>query len=202
MRRAKLGDLYCIKLSNGYKLYQWAYRIPRKGDFIRVFDGLYDSIPENLQEIVNSPHSYIISFYASRAYRIGLVDFLGNFPVPEEYPFPEYQIAFYRSSETGKIDTINVMNSDLRQRVNETFFGITRIEDLPEPFCNTTLLNSYLTPNWLFYLFDNGFDLQHPERKYFDGDAEMVLQKYTDMVETALENERRQKLLKKQKQTN
>ena len=94
------------------------------------------------------------------------------------------------------------MNSDLRQRVNKTFFGITRVEDLPEPFCNTTLLNSYLSPAWLFYLFDNGFDLQHPEREFFSGDANKMLKRYMDMVETALENERRQKLLKKQKQTN
>ena len=40
MRRAKLGDVYCIKVPNGYKIYQWAYSSKKRGDYIRVFDGL------------------------------------------------------------------------------------------------------------------------------------------------------------------
>ena len=40
MRRAKLGDVYCVKLPNGYKLYQWAYSIPQKGDYMFWETGL------------------------------------------------------------------------------------------------------------------------------------------------------------------
>lgn len=63
MRRSKLGDVYATKLPNGYKIYQRAYDIPRRGDFVRVFDGLYESIPANVEEIVRGPHSYIVDFF-------------------------------------------------------------------------------------------------------------------------------------------
>ena len=78
MKRTKIGDVYAIKLMNGYKLYQWAYTIPRKGKFMRVFDGLFDNIPNNIEDLVNNPHSYIIEFDAPRAYRVGLAQLAGN----------------------------------------------------------------------------------------------------------------------------
>ena len=46
MRRAKLGDVFAVKVPNGYKIVQWAYHIKKFGRFIRVFDGLYEKIPE------------------------------------------------------------------------------------------------------------------------------------------------------------
>ena len=183
MRRAKIGDVYCIRLPNGYKLYQWAYRIPRKGDFIRVFDGLYDSIPQNIESIVSAPHSYIIAFYASRAYRIGLASFLDNYNVPNEYPFPKYQIRFRIDREKQKVYRIHVMNSDDNWDVWQ-WYDVSSIKELPQEYQNITLINGVLTPNWLLYLFDNGFDLQHMEKFDPGSNPEMTLQPYTDIVNT------------------
>lgn len=180
MRKAKLGDVYYIKVPNGYKLYQWAYSIPKRGDYIRVFDGLYASIPDNLKEIVLSQHSYIIAFYASRAYRNGFAHFLGSFPVPENYPFPKYQIRF-SIDQNRKVDQIHVMNSDGKRDVWQ-WFDVRSVDKLPEAYRNTTLLNSCVTPNWLLYLFDNGFDLKHPERFFLDDDPDTQLQKYNDII--------------------
>lgn len=181
MRRAKLGDVYCIKVPNGYKLYQWAYRIPRKGDFIRVFSGLYDTIPSNIEEIVLKPHSYIISFYATRANRIGLATFLGNYEVPSEYPFPKYQISFRINWKMQKVERIHVMNSGSDSNVWK-WYDVSSMKELPEEFQNVTLINGVLTPNWLLYLFDNGFDLQHIERYHPGPNPSVSLQKYTDIV--------------------
>lgn len=187
MRRARLGDVYCIKVPNGYKLYQWAYRIPRKGDFIRVFSGLYDTIPSNIEEIILSPHSYIISFYASRAYRIGLASFLGNYEVPCEYPFPKYQISFDINWRLQKVEGIHVMNSDDNWDVWKWYY-VSSMKELPEEFQNVTLLNGVLTPNWLLYLFDNGFDLQHIERYHPGPNPSASLQKYTDIINEFLKD--------------
>ena len=49
MRRAKLGDVFAVKVPNGYKIVQWAYRIEKFGNYIRVFDGLYDTLPDTSQ---------------------------------------------------------------------------------------------------------------------------------------------------------
>ena len=181
MRRSKLGDVYYIQVPNGYKLYQWAYSVPRRGDYIRVFDGLYSTIPDDIEKIVLSPHSYIIPFYASRAYRTGLAHFLKNIPVPEEYPLPKYQIHFSIDRRTRKVDSIHVMNADGGRDVWQ-WFDVSRVQDLPEPYREITLLNSCVTPNWLLYLFDNGFDLLHPERFFPGEDPEATLQEYTRLV--------------------
>ncbi len=185
MKRARVGDVYYAEVPNGYKIIQWAYSIPRRGDYIRVFDGLYSSIPGNIEEIVHSPHSYIISFYASRAYRIGLFHLLGNYDVPEEYPFPKYQIRFRMDSQNQHVEGIHVMNSDGSRNTWEWHY-VGRIEDLPKEYRGTTLLNSCVTPNWLLFLFDNGFDLQHPEKFSVGSNPEVTLRRYTDMVENKL----------------
>lgn len=185
MKRAKLGDVYCIKVPNGYKLFQWAYSVPRKGEYIRVFDGLYDPVPENIEQIVDGPHSYIISFYATRAYRVGLAQLLGNFPVPSQYPFPKFQIRFRIDRNTGQADGIHVMNSDGTRDV-WAWFDVCSITELPEEYRSITLLNGTVTPNWLLYLFDNGFDLLHPERYYLGSNPEDRLQKYGNIVNETL----------------
>ena len=180
MRRAKLGDVYCIEVPNGYKLFQWAYKIPKRGEFMRVFDGLYKTIPNDIEAIVKSQHSYIIAFYIQRAYRIGLAQFLGNYAVPEEYPFPKYQINFSVDSN-HKLDAVHVMNSDGKFGVSK-WHEVGSMDELPEPYRDVTLLSSYLTPNWLLYLFDKGFDLKHPER-YFPGqDIEEKLKPYDEII--------------------
>jgi len=187
VRRAKLGDVFYIKVPNGYKIFQWAYSVPRKGDYIRVFDGLHVTIPDNIEEIVLSPHSYIIAFYASRAYRAGFAHFIKNISVPDIYPFPKYQIRFAMDSNTGKVDRIHVMNADGKRDVWQ-WFDASNVTELPEEYRGVTLLNSYLTPCWLLYLFDNGFDLMHPERFFFDSDPDIILQKYSYLIEPPPKN--------------
>ena len=191
MKRAKVGDVYAVKVPNGYKLYQWAYSIPKKGDYIRVFPGLYEEIPENVAEIAAGPHQYIISFYSSRAYRIGLAQRIDNFPVPDEYPFPDYMFRFsqdmkgriFRITLTGTKGTLGDWAS----------FDVSHMKDLPPQYRDIKLVNSSVTPNWLLYLFDIDFDLSDLTRFYpgLPGeDFAAKVQKYTDIVEEALERDR------------
>ncbi|MBR6646576.1 MAG: hypothetical protein IKL09_03575 [Clostridia bacterium] len=70
MKRAKVGDVYYVKVPNGYKIYQWAYSIPKQGDYIRVFEGLYADVPNEIEEIVQGPHSYIIPSYTKKCIRL------------------------------------------------------------------------------------------------------------------------------------
>ena len=191
MRRARLGDVYGIKVPNGYKVYQWAYSDKKRGDFIRVFDGLYDEVPNNIEEIVLSPHSYIIPFYAARAYRIGLAEFLGNYEVPEQYPLPNYQVRFWINYDQQKVHSITVTGYDNNGKWIWETYDVSRIADLPKKYRDTTLLASCVTPNWLLYLFDNGFDLLHPERFSLGPNPEQKVQIYTDMVNEKLESSRR-----------
>lgn len=201
MRRVKLGDVFSIKVPNGYKLFQWAYRIPKQGDFIRVFKGLYKSIPKNIQEIVESEHSYVMNLEVSRYYRTGLSEFIDNFDIPQKFSFPKYQIFFY--VEGGKVHGIDVMSSTLPCEINK-IFDVSCMEELPEPYRCSYLLNGYFTPNIVLYLFDKGFDFSHPEMISILC-TQKEFQVYTDMMnaaaarETAIKEERRKRKLIKEK---
>jgi len=194
MKRAKIGDVFAVKVPNGYKLYQWAYAIGRYGKYIRVFPGLYDEIPADIQRIVDAPHSYIIRFHATRAYRVGLAQLVGSYEVPEKYPFPEYQIDFWMDTEIGCIDEIRVMESDIKSDPNRRRFykrfSVSKMSELPEEFQNITLLTAILSPDWVLYLFDSDFDLEHLERYYLYYSNIHI---YSDMVEQALQKSNKTK---------
>ena len=189
MRRSKIGDVYAVKLQNGCKLLQRAYDIPRVGRFIRVFKGLYKEIPDNIQDIVSGPHEYIISFHASRAYRMGQFEFVCNCPVPVEHPLPE-DMFYFCSDGCGGISMINVTNID---HTNYRTFRVSRMEELPEEFRNLTLLSSVVSPDWLLYLFDTDWSPSNLPG-FFPGSAgedfSEILRSYSDMVKAAQERER------------
>ena len=182
MRRTRIGDVFVIHVPNGYKLFQWAYSIHRKGDYIRVFDGLFAQIPENVEEIISGPHSYIIAFAVSKAYRLGLAQFLGNYSIPVEYPYPKYQVHFHIDPVSRKMDAIHVMSSDGSNDVWQ-WFDAHSFEDLPEQYRDIKLLNCYLSPNLILYLFDVGFDLDHPSLFSPGPNSEDVLRKYSEIID-------------------
>lgn len=196
MRRAKLGDVYCIRVPNGYKLYQWAYRIPKEGDYIRVFDGLYDEIPTNVAEIVAGKHSYIIAFFASRAYRIGLAQLIDNLPVPEKYPFPDFEIRFWMNQQFEVFSIwVRPTSNKPTGNVNDIFdFPASSMDELPPEYQKLTLLASCVTPAWLLYLFDYDFSLSDLRRFWpivvLGEKKDEILNGYLERVEKLLDADR------------
>ena len=174
MRRAKLGDVYYIKVPNGYKLFQWAYKHPRKGSYIRVFPNLYQELPNSISEIANSKHSYIIGFPGDKAYRIGIAGLMGNYPVPEEYPFPKYGFEY------------GFCGVQFRVRDAETLYWVTEyvdsVDELPPEFRSVDMLDCSVTPDWIMYLFDSGFDLSQMDTFY---PHDSILE-YTELYEKVL----------------
>ena len=193
MRRAKLGDVYAVKVPNGYKVIQWAYHIEKYGRFIRVFDELYDVCPANIEEIVAGEHSYVTELFVERAYRIGLLDWLGNFPVPEEYPFQELSIEFHaRDSKVFAIFIRQRIGPDPCSHYSDT--SIKTVSVLPEEYHNVKRLAHRVSPDWLLYLFDNDFSLHKVDVFYpwvYWGECwENRYQIYIDMVENALKEDK------------
>lgn len=185
MRRSKIGDVYFIRLPNGIKIFQRAYDIPRIGRFIRVFGGLFNTIPDNIERIISGPHSYIINFHSSRAYRIGLIELIGNYPVPDEYPFPCYMFDFWQNA--SGIRQIRVRNVDFSYF---KAYDVGRLEDLPEKFRNLTLLSMTVSPDWLLYLFDtnwNPSNLMGFFPNFADNDCDNDYQVYVKMVAEAMD---------------
>lgn len=187
MKRPKIGDLYYVEVPNGYKLYQWAYTIPRWGDYIRVFDGLYSELPNNIDQIAAGPHSYILPFATKRLYRIGIAKLIGNYPVPEEYPFPEHHVHFDFHPESKKIIGMDVSGVFSIRDGNWGYYEVNQMKDLPCKYQNIKLINSRIGPEWLLYLFDVDFNLSFPERFSPPGqDHELALAKYKTWMEKTI----------------
>ena len=185
MRRTKLGDVYAVKVPNGYKIVQWAYQDAFKGSYIRVFPGLYPAVPDNIEAIVNSEPAFIIAFDVKRACRTGLFEFIANIPFTDT--LPRYSAAFWRD-KSGRIYQIRIVSSDPLLR-ESYYFDATDFGDIPEKY-HTSLINLIISPAWLLYLFDTDFSMSEPER-FFPGSPgdsqEVSLRKYIDIIE-ALES--------------
>lgn len=153
MKRSKLGDVFAIKLPNGYKLFQRAYDIPRAGRFIRVFDGLFPDIPNNVAEIVAGPHSYILHFDTMKAYRCGLAQLVGNYQVPGAYPFPEYMFKFSKNAD-GKTLRIAVVTTDV---TDLHVFNVKNWAEIPEEFQDLSLLWPVFSVAKVLYMFDTNW---------------------------------------------
>ena len=194
MRRAKLGDVYYIKLLNGYKIYQWAYIHHRRGEYIRVFDGLYQNIPDNIDEIVSGPHSYVLAFDTKRSYSLGLSVLIGNYTVPEEYPMSKISVDFCPTRGNKWWFSYTIIETCDCFR-NETVSGF---EDLPNELKSITTLELFYFPARIFYLFDSGFDFYHLDRYYpepIDGDPDLPYKPYFDMIEEAFKKDREKRAL-------
>ncbi len=166
MRRAKVGDIYCAKLFNGYKLFQFAYRIPKRGDYIRVFPGMYESVPDDIAPIVNGSHSYIISMGPWNILRSSVFRHLGTLPVPKEYPFPKFMMKFWKDQKdnifcfwfTPMLGVYEFEDRSIRS------FNASSLDEVPAEYRETKLLNGYVTPEWFLYLLDYNFDLNDVKR--------------------------------------
>lgn len=190
MQRPKLGDVYSVKVPNGYKIIQWAYHIEKYGRLVRVFDSLYEKVPENISDIVAGPHSYVISIHVGKAYQLGLLEWQGHYSVPSEYPTPEYQIDFCRD-QLNQIYGIKISKTPIVSGLPRFFvFPVGSINELPEPYKNVKLLHSRVSLDWLLYLFDNDFSLSNPdvfEPKIYWGDSWAEnYQVYIDMVNKSI----------------
>lgn len=186
MKRARIGDVYAVKVPNGYKLYQWAYKVPYWGDFIRVFDGLFEVVPKNIAEIVAGPHSYILPFYASKAYRVGLARMIDNYPVPEEYPFPDYML---QVAPTGGRSVTSIELKGTKEHWWKEY-KVGRIEDLPLEYRDVKVIGEWMSPDIILYLFDTNLSLDKLEGLWayaYGEDRKARMKVYTDIVEAALE---------------
>ena len=184
MKRAKLGDVYYVKVSKGYKIFQWAYSIPKKGDYIRVFEGLYTDVPSEIEEIVQGPHSYIIPCYTKKMYQVGISKLIGNYNVPEEYPFPKNMLWFWQDEKTNKTTAIEVMDVFHISDYYETF-DVDRVSKLPVQHRGEKLINARVGVPYILYLFDVDFNLSKLDFFSPKGDPEIALKKYIDIVNTA-----------------
>ena len=76
-------------------------------------------------------------------YQIGISKLIGNYKIPEEYPFPENMLWFWRDAKTKKTTAIEVMNVFSTFDYCETF-DVSRMSDLPPKHQGEKLINAHV----------------------------------------------------------
>ena len=183
MKRTKVGDVYAFKSERGYRILQWAYRIEKYGDYVRVFPGFYQEIPENIEEIVFGECSYIMGFNIGRLYRRGLLELLFSAPLDSIPEFPSHDIKYNRAYTSDGSDGRFLVSEFTCPQNFERFEGYPDGRGLPKKYKKLKLINSFVDPTWFLYLLTSDFDLKHwdlfcPGKKIHD----IFLKKYEDQL--------------------
>jgi hypothetical protein len=59
MKKIKIGDLFEISTPKGKAYFQYVFELNGIGSLIRIFDGLFDTVPAELYEIVNNEENFL-----------------------------------------------------------------------------------------------------------------------------------------------
>jgi hypothetical protein len=129
--RARFGDVIEVPTPRGLAYLQYGSRHLKYGDVIRILPGLFATRPTNLEELVKEAGFF--AFYPlALAVTRGLVDVVGNMPIPAGYDRPKnLRYAGVRSND-GRVLTWLITNDDgnyLREKLSpeEKHLPIVRI---------------------------------------------------------------------------
>ena len=86
MKRIRFGDIVEFKTSKGlaYAIYTHRHdKPPRFGAMIRVFDNVYQSRPERIEEVVDVPVRFTTFFPLQNAVNRGVATVVGHVAIPD-----------------------------------------------------------------------------------------------------------------------
>lgn len=96
MARAKIGDVIEIKTEKGLAYAQYTHNHtapPRYGQLIRVFDGLHEKQPDNLNVLVRGSILFLTFFPLHSALSRSIFRVVGNVAVPQDaQSFPIFRM--------------------------------------------------------------------------------------------------------------
>ncbi|MBQ3258166.1 MAG: hypothetical protein IJA67_12265 [Oscillospiraceae bacterium] len=181
-KRPKLGDVLYTKVPNGYKIYQWVFKDTRWGNLVFVFSGLYNGVPNNVQEIVSAQEGYLMSMPVGKACRIGFSTIIDNYEIPPNCVFPEFYIDWISYYEGG-ICFLDVTISEFETLRQVGYYPKVKcMNDLPEVHRNTKLISGIYSPDWILYLFDIDFNLNKMERRNLGENASKYATLYHEIL--------------------
>jgi hypothetical protein len=90
MKKLKVGDIFEIETQNGFGYFQCMDIDKSKGELIKVFNKLYEIIPEELINIISVNDFYYYRFPLLNAYLKKIVRFVGNINIDTNFQIPKY----------------------------------------------------------------------------------------------------------------
>ena len=147
--KVKIGDLVEIKTSKGlaYALYTHRHeKPPRYGAMLTVFEGLHASRPPRIECVAESRVQFTTFFPLSAAVQQGIVEVVGNVPVPEHLTtFPVFRNGVV-NPRTKRVDDWWLWDGERSWRVGRL---LPEQYKLPiEGVWNDTLLIERIEQHW------------------------------------------------------
>lgn len=105
-KRAKFGDLVEVRTPRGLAYVQYTSKHPRYSDTIRVLPGLFEQRPpaDELRAL-STQEGYFVFYLVSLAVRHGLVEIIGNYPIPAGLDAPAKLLRVGFIAPGGKVMT-------------------------------------------------------------------------------------------------
>ena len=117
MARVKIGDMVEIKTTRGFAYAHYTHKHKQYGALLRVFQGLYDAPPSNLEDVVRQKVAFSCFFPLGAAVHRKIVSVVGNVAVPDEaQKFPTFRTGIVNPS-TRKVDVWWLWDGEREWRV-------------------------------------------------------------------------------------
>ena len=144
-KRAEIGDIVEIATPKGYAYAQYTHKHPTYGALIRVLKGIFKEKPENLLNLKTGEYQFITFFPLGAAVNRGVVNIVGNLPLPEKSKvFPVFKAG--TSDLNGKVEVWWLWDGEKEWKVGKLK---KEQQDLPlRGVINDTLLIERICNGW------------------------------------------------------
>lgn len=119
MARVKIGDIVEITTNEGFAYAQYTHKHQLYGALLRVFEGIYESRPSDLEDVVRHKVAFSCFFPLGAAVHRKIVSIIGNAAVAkEEQHFPIFRNGTMDPS-MGKVEVWWLWDGERQWRVGK-----------------------------------------------------------------------------------
>ncbi|MCG9968492.1 hypothetical protein L9W92_10555 [Pelotomaculum terephthalicicum JT] len=147
MKKIQIGDVFEIATSKGKGYFQYIYSNKTIGELIRILPGLYLDKPRNMIAIAAAKEVYFVHFPLKAAFKKGIVQFIGNYSLPQDLELPR-QMRSKNVDKNGNLICWYIVEYDTWRRVIIKELTKDQKKLSPWGIWNDTLLIERLAEGW------------------------------------------------------
>lgn len=143
----KMGDVFSILTKKGLAYLQYTNKNSLMGTLVRVLPGIFSEACDDVESLVKKETNFWIFFQISAALKLGIVEKVGNFPIPEHSKNMPVFRAGIPNSKTKKVEHWWFWDGEKEWRVGEI---TDQQRKMPiRRIWNDTLLIQRIEEEWL-----------------------------------------------------
>lgn len=148
LKKVKLGDVFQLKTTTGYAYFQCAKEAPAiDSEIIRVFNVTFESVDKvDFKQLLAEKEAYLIQFPIKYALKKNIVEYIGNYQLPQDFVLPRY----YRTTHIikGEFKCWHIVDSETLERRSISNLSDEEMMLSPWGMWNDTLLVERIVNKW------------------------------------------------------